>query len=942
MKRLLIAVFSTVLAGASFASADPLSEGFRNPPEEAKPLIIWQWMNGVVSKEGITADLEAFKRIGLGGVQNFQIGGPDQALADDPGVQIGNAKWRELMRFTMEECARLGLSFGTHNCPGWTSSAAPDVKVEDSMQKLVWTETKIVGNFDGQLPQATVDPQWNHYRDIAVLAVPDQPVIAKGEVIDLTGKTDGNGRLKWSAPPGTWNVLRFGHTTTGRMNSGQSPVSGAGLECDKFSRAAVERFWRGYPSMLLDVAGENAGHSFRRIEIDSYEAGPQDWTPAMAGEFKNRRGYDLLPWLPALAGKIIDDKDRTNRFLRDWKQTITDLFAENYYLFMDELTRRTPGLQLLVEPYSTGSGVKDVFDTPSFSGGESLLACEFWTRPNWGWETLPRVSSAAHTWGKPLVLAEAYTCWPLSAWQDDPYALKGVGDRAFCDGVNRMMFHAGAQNPWPNLKPGMSMGKWGTQFVPGQTWWEHGGAEWISYLSRSQFLLQQGLPVADLCYLLERKTSPRPPGYSGDACGERVFLTRMATRDGLLVLPDGMSYRLLLLPEGRSMTLPVAQKLRQLVADGAIVLGAKPDHSPGLEGYPSSDAEVKKIGDEVWGDCDGKSVTEHAFGKGRVFWGKSPQEVLKEIGTEPDAEFVDAVGIRWIHRKADGTEIYFVSNQNTKPVALTASFRVKGRLPELWHPDTGKTENAPHWHQAGERTEVSLNLDPSGSVFVLFRNPSADSGPGLQERSAPQVQSLDVTGSWKVRFPSGWGAPESVTLDRLASWSDNQDPGVKYFSGTATYGKELIVPADFLAPGRIVELNLGEVKNIAEVVVNGQPCGTLWKPPFRADITRALKVGPNQLEIKVTNLWPNRMIGDELQPDDAEWGEPYQYPYAPGKPIIGRMLARVPQWLSEGKPRPSKDRHTFVSFKFFTKDSPLLPSGLLGPVTLESISGHSS
>lgn len=917
---------------------DSLVEGFRNPPESAKPLIMWQWMNGVVSKEGITADLESYKRVGLGGVQNFQIGGPNQALADDPSVQIGNEKWRELMRFAMDECARLGLSFGTHNCPGWSSSAAPYVTVENSMQKLIWTEVKASGpaKVSLKIEQPKVDPRWNYYRDIAVLAVPDEPELPVANVVDLTAKMDARGELHWDAPAGQWIILRFGHTTTGMTNVNQAPTSGVGLECDKFSRAAVERYWAGYPAMLIALAGKHAGTTFDRMEIDSYEAGPQDWTPAMFDEFKKRRGYDLLPWLPALAGKTIGDKNLTGRFKRDWKQTIADLFADNYYLFMDELARRTPGLQLLVEPYS------GPFQTPAVSGGQSLLACEFWNKPpQWGGDNVRQVTSAAHTWGKPLVFAEAFTCWPLSAWSDDPHALKAVGDREFAAGVNLFMLHAGAQNPWPKVKPGMSMGKWGTQFVPGQTWWEHGGPEWLSYLARCQFLLQQGAFVGDVCFLVEDSTKALlPEGYSGDACGERAFLTRMSVRDGRLVMPDGMSYRVLVLPESQSMTVPVARRLQRLVQEGAIVVGPKPLTTPGLEGYPASDAEIKKIGEEVWRDCDGNAVKEHDFGKGKVIWGKPLKDVLQEIPVPPDLQVSDAPGIKWIHRRRDDTDIYFVSNQQARPTEVSASFRVAGRVPELWHADTGKVEPAPYWQNSNDHTTVLLNLDPEGSVFVVFRQPTGSAGPGLQKPPAPEIATLKVEGSWELRFPSGWGAPDKISMAGLASWTENENAGVKYFSGTATYEKEIEVPATFIESGRSVFLDLGEVKNIATVAVNGENCGTLWKPPFRADVSRALKPGKNKLTIRVTNLWPNRMIGDEHEPDDVEWGEPFHYPYAPGNPVIGRQLARVPQWLVAGKPRPSQGRYTFVSFKFFTKDSPLLPSGLLGPVSLESISAN--
>lgn len=891
-------------------------------------------MNGVVTREGITADLEAYKKAGLGGVQNFQIGGPNQVLIDDPDVQIGNEKWRKLMRFAMDECARLGLTFGTHNCPGWSSSAAPDVKAEDSMQKLVWTEAKTSGpaKVSLKIEQPKVDPKWNYYRDIAVLALPDQADAPLGSVVDVTAKMDAGGELHWDAPAGQWIILRFGHTTNGRTNSDQSPPSGVGLECDKMSRAAVERYWAGYPTMVLDLAGKNAGTAFTRIEIDSYEAGPQDWTPAMPAEFKKRRGYDLLPWLPALAGKNIGDKALTKRFLWDWEQTIGDLFADHYYFFMDELARRTPGMNLLVQPYG-----KPV-DTQASSGGQSLLCTEFWTRPDWGWSSVRPVTSAAHTLGKPLVFGEGFTCWPLSAWQDDPHSLKPVGDRAFSEGVNAVMLHAAAQNPWPNIKPGMTFGKWGTQFSPGQTWWENAGAEWFAYLARCQSLLQRGLFVGDICYLLGGKPRGRPAGYAGDACGERAFLTRMSVQDGKLVLPDGMSYRVLVLPESRSMTVPVARRIRQLVEDGAVVVGPRPVESPGLEDYPACDAGIKTIAGEVWADCDGRTVKEHRFGKGRVIWGQPLADVLKEIEVQPDVQLGDASGVRWIHRRENAADIYFVSNQKDQPVEVTASFRVTGRVPELWHADTGVMEPATRWQKSEDgRTAVLLNLDPVGSVFVVFRKLADSAGPGLQTAPAPEITTLKVEGSWKLRFPPGWGAPDEIPLEKLASWTDHENSGVKYFSGTATYEKEIEVPAAFIGAGRPVILDLGEVKNIATVAVNGENCGTLWKPPFRADISRALKSGKNHLEIRVTNLWPNRMIGDEQEPDDAEWGEAFHYKYAPGNPVIGRMLAHVPQWLIEGKPRPSQGRHTFVSFKFFTKDSPLLPSGLLGPVNVESI-----
>lgn len=926
-----LVLFSVLQVFYSCTQAEEIDSEFKeaNGPS---PYMIWQWMNGVVSKEGITADLEAFKKIGFDGVYNFQVGGTNQALANDPSVEIGNEKWQEMMRFSINECARLGLTFGTHNCPGWSSSAAPYVKVEDSMQKLVWNESKIIGPLKQSmmLKQPNVDPKWDYYRDIAVLALPDSTPVSLKNVIDLTEKMNADGQLTWEVPAGKWIILRFGHTTTGQTNVNTAPLSGVGLECDKLSRSAVKKYWSGYPAQLLELAGKNAGTTFTQIEIDSYEAGSQDWTPEMFKDFKDLRGYDLLQWMPVLAGKTIESKSISNRFKHDWKKTISDLFANNYYLYMDELSRETPGMNLLVEPY-TGP-----FDTHSCSGGESLLACEFWTRPNWGWNTVQPVVSAAHTLGKQVVYAEAFTCWPLSAWQDGPYELKAAGDRAFCQGINQLMLHAAAQNPWPNVKPGMTFGKWGTQFSPGQTWWNHGGKEWVDYLTRCQLMLQRGLFVGDICFLnIEGdKTNNRPYGYAGDECGERAFLNRMSVKNGKLTLPDGMQYQLLVLPESNRITEPIAKKIRQLVKEGAIVIGPKPTSSIDLENYPSNDESVKKIGDEVWGNCDGIKIKEHVYEKGKIFWGESLSDVLLKINVQPDIQFSDDSGTHWIHRREDNTDIYFISNQKDQPVEVIASFRVAGKRPELWHADTGTIEAAPYWKQNGNRTDLLLSLDPSGSVFVVFRHENNKSDSGLQKKPTEKTKIVDIEGPWMVKFAPNLGAPDSIVMDELTSWSENRINGIKYFSGTATYHKTITISDTSFLRDSEINLDLGLVKNIAEVFVNGVNCGTYWKPPFRANISKAFKPGKNILEIHITNLWPNRMIGDEQESDDTEWGDPFHYPYAPGNPNVGRMLKEVPSWLAEGLPRPSKERYSFVSFKFFSEDSKLLTSGLIGPVRL--------
>ncbi len=918
----------------SFALAaeaiDALATGFEAPGGDARPLTIWQWMNGCVSKEGITADLEAFKAAGLGGVQQFMIGG-EQARLDDPGIVILNPKWRELMKFAIDECARLGLSFGTHNSPGWDASAGRWVDAEDSMQKLVWTTTVVeeADPFRGTLPRAQVDPKWDFYRDIAVLAVPVDGTIPASACIDLTGGMNASGNLTWNAPPGKWSILRFGHTTNGRTNAGTAPLSAAGLHCDMMSREAVKAYWQGYPARIVEIAAQEAGKAFTRFEIDSYEAGPQDWTPLMLEAFRARRGYDLLPWLPVLAGRTVESAEQTERFKYDWRKTIAELFADNYYGCMTELANRTPGLELVIEPYATGRDAP--FDSLAVGGKGNALMCEFWQAPaQWGWDSVKPVASAAHRTGKTLVYAEAFTGQPQYAWRQDPYALKATGDRAFCAGVNRFAFHATAHNPWPALKPGMTMGWWGTQFGPGQTWWTHGGPEWIAYLSRCQYMLQQGVFAADLCYLLHASGTPRlPKGFEGDIVSEDDVLRRLTVRNGRLRFPEGMQYSVLVLPETTIMSPKLVEKIRQLIQDGATVIGPRPTRAPGLEQFPGCDAAVTQVADSVWGEA---ASGERVIGKGRVIWGKSLATALGDIGISPDVVIHGEHTILWTHRSLPDAEIYFLSSQVDREVSTIVSFRQTGLAPELWHADTGMVTEAPDWITTGNRTDVKLTFDPSGSVFVVFRKSPT---PGARASVAfAESARLPLPGPWTIEFPPGSGVPGNISIERLQSWTVHPLPNVRHFSGTATYVKEVEMAARFLRQPQDVTIDLGRVKNIATIVVNGVVFPALWKPPFRMNISAALKPGTNRIEVRITNLWPNRLIGDEGEPDDGVWGDEQTFTYVTPPARIGRLMTEIPGWLAQGKPRPSAARKTFTTYKFFSKGDALFESGLLGPVML--------
>ncbi|MDP4239644.1 MAG: glycosyl hydrolase [Bacteroidota bacterium] len=939
------------------------------------PYVLWQWMNGCVTKEGISYDLEAFKRIGIKNVQQFLVGGIEADI-NDPDITILGDKWMELMRFSLGECQRLGMDFGTHNCPGWSASGAPGLKVEESMQKLIWEKTSLSGSTSTSTPitRAKIDTLWNYYKDICLIAIPkNEAVLTRDKIIVITDGLDKSGQLKNALPQGEWDVLRFGHTTIGKKNL-TAPVSGQGLEVDKLSRKALTSFWSLYPEKLLAMAGEHAGKTFKRFEIDSYEAGNQDWTPDMANEFMNRRGYAIYPWLVVIAGYTVESKDVTARFKYDWQRTINELFADNYYGYLNELIHKVPGLEFLVEPYGTG---KKNFDELAIRGIGDKVMCEFWTKPStWGWESILPVSSNAHVNGKKIVAAEAFTGQPQYAFQTDLAALKVSGDQAFSEGVNLFVLHASAHQPWPQVKPGMTMGWWGTQFGPSQTWWNHGAAQWVQYVTRCQNILQKGLFVGDLCYLqlYSQKKTNIPQGYKADICNEKEFFTRFSVKEKKLVLPDGMSYRILVLPDSCKIEPELARKIEKSVNDGAIVVGSGFTGSPGLNGFATTNSEIRAISERLFGTFGAKdqmAKNVRNIGKGKVYCCYSAQEALEKENISKDIEVLNnEKDVAWIHRNDGDEHYYFISNSSAKNKSIQISFRISEMQPEIWNPVTGQIANALVWKTDNKRTTVSLNMDANGSCFVVFRNKSKSAsgvikalklnndtvnvndhltfnnqlilyskgvyklilqnGKTITKENNSEPEKILLNDDWDVRFQENRGAPSSAHFAKLISWPLHADSAIKFFSGTAHYKKTFRLNSEQFKPTKRILIDLGEVKNVATITVNQKEVAVIWNPPFSVDITDYCNSGENLLEIAVTNLWPNRIIGDKTQPDDCVWGAIRSFP-----PFsIGRNLQVVPDWVKNKAERPSKNRITFCTVDFFKKDTPLLPSGLIGPVQI--------
>jgi alpha-L-rhamnosidase len=742
--------------------------------------------------------------------------------------------------------------------------------------------------------------------------------VAPQNVIDLTGKMSPNGTLDWTPPDGSWIVLRIGYSLTGHEN-GPAPAEATGLEVDKLNRDYVKNYVDGYLKMYADTVGsENMGRDgISYLLTDSIEVGPQNWTDNMLDEFKQRRGYDARPWLPALTGVVIKSAQDTDRFLWDFRRTLGQLLAENHYgEIADDLHAHGMSYYGEALEYHRPS----LGDDMEMRSKTDVPMGAMWT---WAGSPGPEISyvsdlrgaaSVAHIYGQNLVGAESMTSRG-PAWSFSPNNLKKVADLEFAQGVNRFEIHESTHQPVAEMAPGLTLGPFGLWFNRNDTWAEEAGP-WVTYLARCSYILQQGHYSADVAYFYGEEgpltavfgwkpSEDAPEGYGFDFVNSDVVLHELSLKDGRFVTPGGTSYRILFLG-GRSqrMTLPVLNRIHDLVAQGAVLVGARPTDSPSLA---DDEHEFQRVADQLWGR---QPLTGHPMrkvGKGRVYAGMGADDVLSGLNVAHDWEYTKPESdttLMFVHRKLDDGDAYFVDNREDRAENIDATFRVEGKAPELWDPATGERQPVSYRIVDG-RTTVPLHLDPYGTVFVVFRAPATRTALELPEPRETVISGLDeaLNGDWSVEFQQGIGVPESVGFDHLVSWTElplpASDDGVKYFSGTATYSKSVEVPANDLKSGAHIWLDLGDVRELADVKVNGTDLGILWKTPFKVDVTSALKPGANQIEVRVTDLWVNRMIGD-------------QQPWALKK-------------------------YAFADFTPYKADSPLLPSGLLGPVHLISV-----
>jgi hypothetical protein len=910
---------------------------FKSPPHIARPWVFWMWLRVNTSKEAITKDLEEMHAKGIEGAILYESGTGSElsstlatmVLKDKIYIAIPTKDFagaymnelptehlqpwdnrvRELFRFAAKEAGRIGVKLVLSVGLAGTSGPIPAAY---GQQRMLWSEKMIEGGvaFNDVLPEPGETVSATYLSNAAIAADyakksareaqnPKTPkfigheiavlaISTNGAVINISDKMDGDGRLRWDAPAGKWKVLRFAYQPTNKGDVW-------GLFTDGMSAEALDTTWNHTIGRMLKEMKPDEKKGLTGIEDDSWEGGETTWTKQFPQKFKELRSYELINKLPALIGITIGDSVQSEGIRRDYYRTIADLIAKNHYGRLKELANKNGLIS-----YSEASGPNSAqLDGMKNSSGVDVAMGEFWIpsvhRPTPERRFLLRnTANANHIYGKLLTPCEAFTSVGPH-WEETFFDLKNVADQAFCDGANSIVFHNFSHSSSVTGKPGFVYFA-GTHYSRNVTWWEQTPA-FNAYVGRCSYMLQQGLFVADALYYVgdgighgePQKTQPAlpAPGYDHDNINLDALLTRLSVKNGRFVLPDGMSYKILVMPAQAKIDLKALEKINELVAAGGIVVGPRPEGVAGLVG--SETAWEETLISDIWD----KPARKH------VIANRTPAEVLNDLHIGPDFTYTglsDAGDIDWIHRKAGNEDIYFIASRWDAKEKINATFRVSGKQPEIWNPVTGETRAVTAFTQANGLTTLPLEFDPRGSVFIVFRKTIAATTQGRAKSNYPSlITKTTLSGSWELHFDPKWGGPANLHIDSLKDWTKFDDYNIKHYSGTAVYNKTFTV--DKASAGKKLMLNLGEVHEEAVVKVNGINLGVVWTKPAQIDITSAVHPGENKLEITVVNLWPNRLIGDE--------------------------------------PLPVEKRFTLTNMHKFNKDTPLYPSGLIGPVKIK-------
>ena len=744
-------------------------------------------------------------------------------------------------------------------------------------------------------------PMWSDYM------WKDQPVVSDenllidpAQVKDITSSMDSLGTLNWNVPAGQWRIVRSGMTPTGVKNSPASP-EGTGLEVDKMSKEHIREHFNAFLGEMIRRIPAEDRKSWKYVVEDSYEQGGQNWTDGFIHDFKSCYGYDPVPYLPVLLeGAVVGSRDVSDRFLWDLRRIVADKVAYDYVGGLRDVSHQH-GMTTWLENYGHWGFPGEFLQ---YGGQSDEIGGEFWSEGDLGDIENRAASSCAHIYGKRKVSAESFTCAgaPFSRY---PAVMKQRGDRFFTEGINNTLLHVYIEQPYEDKNPGMNA--WfGNEFNRKNTWFNDMDLFTV-YLKRCNFMLQQGNYVADAAYFIGEDVpkmtgicdAALPKGYSFDYINGEVLRERVKVEDGKLVLPDGMKYRILVLPKEETMRPELLRKIKELVMQGAVVMGPAPKRSPSLQNYPKSDQQVKALADSLWGEVDGERIKSAKIGKGMILSGMSMQEAFDLIDVKPDFKVKDNDPVLFIHRTLPSGDIYFLSNQSEKTITINPEFRVTGKRPELWNAVSGAVRNLPAYTVNDSNTMVPLKLEALESAFIVFRDKTGQPEEGGIDANFPEPQVIATFSEpWAVTFDAKQRGPaKPVMMATLQDWTSFSNDSIKYYSGTAAYRNEFVLST--LPDKQTVFLDLGKLTAMAKVRINGQYVGGVWTAPWRVDITKAVKEGDNKVEIAVVNTWMNRLIGDSKLPE--------------------------------------KERGTWCPVDPYTPSSPLQSSGLFGPVKILSV-----
>lgn len=960
-----------------------LEQVFEDPPRSAKPRGYWVWPHGNFDYVTIKEELQAFQAKGLGGVDIFDLGVKDRADVIPAGPAFMSPEQVDGIAFALDEGQRLGLKIGLIVSSSWNAGGSW-TPPEHAAMNLVASIDTVQGpmTYDKTLPLPTLpdtfskrygtfplhvprdeNGQPKYALDVATLVLPlseDKVLADPAQVRVLKGP-----EVNIDLPAGRWMILRTVCANFGQRLWVPSKNSN-GLSIDHFSKAAVGHHFNTIIDRLEKRCGPLAHTALDRLYLASYEANAViTWTPTFPQEFYERNGYRIEAYMPALFGVTVQNEEVTERFLYDFRKTISDVFVANLYSHARDICHKH-GLKLCSESGGPGAPLHDVpTEDLKALGAVDVMRGEFWVdkkerlNPDGSEELqiVKSIASAAHIYGHPVVEMEAFTSH--TNWQEGPATFKPLADRAFCEGMTRVVYHTMSHNVPEAGQPGWSYSA-GTHMSTNLTWWPLSD-QLHAYLARCSALLQQGHFVADVCFYygheipnFAKPKHVRPslgPGYDYDDINTEVLLTAQV-RQGRVVLPSGMSYALLVLPDDERMDLAVLRRIKELLYNGATIVGPRPLRVYGLADYQKQERELKALADELWGQGR-PTVLDRRVGQGRLIVGKGLRQILSDMDIGPDVEVLNAPtqsSLDFIHRRTEDADIYFLRNSESKPLTVDLRCRVQGRQPQLWDAVTGTRQVCSVFVQEEEGTRLPLHLDPHGSIFLIFKGAAhaphitrvdhqgkqcfplmektepvaikatqekdgirfQAQAPGtyhveLSDGSQKSLQVQDtaefqVTGAWDLRFPSGWGVKTVQRFASLHSWTEAEDPDTRSFSGIATYRKAVQVPPAFVQGDQAVGLDLGTVREIAQVFLNGQELGISSFAPHRFDVTGVIRTGDNYLVVKVANTWLNRLNADDRLPADAR---------------------RTHTNLTRGPTGSTAWR-----------DATPLPSGLLGPVRL--------